>query len=939
MRCQLALLSTAVALLFAGCPGGSALITPGPEPSASVVGLNAGSELVAGHYAITLDPATLTATAHTLPSRGTQGYQALSFDLDITAFTKPDTFVVREVGLDADDDLVITFSHAHPFTAPNLLANPTSQNRADLGYTGRLLILADVASGDVPANTFFAGIPDGEAVANTTLVKSPDGYVPTGDLLAQSGLNADTFPYVLLADDAEDNRVGISNGSNLHGNYDDLPGGWQRATLGPNGSGWTGFDYVHAGQTIENTFTIDRDALASGPATIEVAILIKYTQPSGAPPRLNRALHFPQESASVTEFAYRLPFAALDMSVVTGTEEVDLVKTAGSTATLSFAVRDYDAMAFEAPDADLSDETDVTLVQPGAPGAPGTYDDEQLVSAAGVAAADLGAGTGWTLEAEGSSFSGLLTSTTGNLTEGSYRALIRVVDPENADGDAATYRFGVDPVTLANDPARALPRVTYQAFTLNVIGSLPPTITEVTPTGVAGASGALVNFSATATNSPTSWSWDFDGGAFPNTSTDASPQVTLEAPGAYNGTVTATNANGTSVPFNFNFLVTPPVVPSFANHPIAQTGNVGFHCSIAVYGGKLAIAYQDVTAGNLSMALANIAAPTTATDWTTHMVDDGSGTQVGLYNQVIVHDGKLGVVYYEGNPALDLRFAMANTATPVGVSSYNAYTLDGVGTNAGLECNAVEIGGYLAVSYRDITGGGIKYARATSFSPTLASQWVMHEVRNRTDADFAPTVPGSLFNGSRLINLNGNPAFTFSPSARGPWVAIAQTATPSTKPDWAVYNLEALTVVANHTASAAVSGRMAVAYQDGSGAFDVMDLAMATVSNPASMTDWTFHTVATGSIDQGDYPSMTVVDGRLVLTFVDNTNDDLMVARALAVYPDSASDWQLAAGISAPTLQYSRFHKGVVDLGGRIAFPAYEDTADDLVVGISSTTW
>lgn len=61
--------------------------------------------------------------------------------------------------------------------------------------------------------------------------------------------------------------------------------------------------------------------------------------------------------------------------------------------------------------------------------------------------------------------------------------------------------------------------------------------------------------SATASNSPTSWSWNFGGGATPNTSTDAVPSITLGQAGGYTCTVTASNASGTSAPYTFNYTV------------------------------------------------------------------------------------------------------------------------------------------------------------------------------------------------------------------------------------------------------------------------------------------------------------------------------------------------------------------------------------------------
>lgn len=81
-----------------------------------------------------------------------------------------------------------------------------------------------------------------------------------------------------------------------------------------------------------------------------------------------------------------------------------------------------------------------------------------------------------------------------------------------------------------------------------------PNITSVTP--LSGPSGANQSFSLiNAGGAISTYSWNFGGGATPNTSTSANPTVKFGAKGVYNGTVTATNAAGTSTPFNFSYSV------------------------------------------------------------------------------------------------------------------------------------------------------------------------------------------------------------------------------------------------------------------------------------------------------------------------------------------------------------------------------------------------
>ncbi len=87
-------------------------------------------------------------------------------------------------------------------------------------------------------------------------------------------------------------------------------------------------------------------------------------------------------------------------------------------------------------------------------------------------------------------------------------------------------------------------------FTLTVTGTGDaPAIVSVSPQS--GLTGANVQFSAVVSGTlPMTYSWNFGGGASPNTSTVESPSATLGAPGNYNATLTVTNAFGNdTLPF------------------------------------------------------------------------------------------------------------------------------------------------------------------------------------------------------------------------------------------------------------------------------------------------------------------------------------------------------------------------------------------------------
>lgn len=92
-------------------------------------------------------------------------------------------------------------------------------------------------------------------------------------------------------------------------------------------------------------------------------------------------------------------------------------------------------------------------------------------------------------------------------------------------------------------------------FTLSVLPP-PPFLTNVVP--VTGVAGSALSPNATNTGGQaSSWAWYFGGGATPNSSAMQTPTITLGAVGIYNGSVVATNING-SVIFPFTLTITAP---------------------------------------------------------------------------------------------------------------------------------------------------------------------------------------------------------------------------------------------------------------------------------------------------------------------------------------------------------------------------------------------
>lgn len=397
---------------------------------------------VMGTWDFRIDLDLLTAEVTMNRSASAQPPQALGYQIEIVDFLAPRDFEVTAVRRGLGDALEVLWRHRHPFPAPNL-ANPiTAKNRADLGYTGYLVLVSDAVTGSYFGDALE--VAQGDAIA-------PDVYVPIGDLRNPGSPEDRLFPAWLLVDEVRDSRDGISNKDVMTGSYDVPGGGWQQSNLGASGVDWTGFDYLHGGQSTTGMVSFHLPP-ATGAIEVELAILAKWTDPRGQGGMTRR---LPPIPADVSAFAYRLPYSALDQSqiIVPGALEFDA--TGASPTAIVIAMRDWDAQANQAATANLGAESDVSLIQPNAQGAGSLRLD---VAGQPPLTLTLAGGTGDPLAPF--RYGGAISA--GALTPGTGWGLIEAVDPEDDDPVANTYRFGVEPGTLVATPERALPIRSYQ---------------------------------------------------------------------------------------------------------------------------------------------------------------------------------------------------------------------------------------------------------------------------------------------------------------------------------------------------------------------------------------------------------------------------------------------------------------------------------------------
>ncbi len=156
------------------------------------------------------------------------------------------------------------------------------------------------------------------------------------------------------------------------------------------------------------------------------------------------------------------------------------------------------------------------------------------------------------------------------------------------------------------------------------VHSTPPPVASFTASQTAVCAGSIVNFTDTSIPAATSWSWSFQGGT-PSTSNQQNPSVTYNNAGAYNATLTATNANGgtTSSPM----VITVNANPSA---PTISYNGIELECSAT------AISYQWYFNGNiLPGAIGQTHIPATSGDYTVSITNGNNCSATSpFYNHI-----------------------------------------------------------------------------------------------------------------------------------------------------------------------------------------------------------------------------------------------------------------------------------------------------------------
>ncbi|NOT91484.1 hypothetical protein [Ferruginibacter sp.] len=207
----------------------------------------------------------------------------------------------------------------------------------------------------------------------------------------------------------------------------------------------------------------------------------------------------------------------------------------------------------------------------------------------------------------------------------------------------------------------------------------------------------------------------------------------------------------TGLGYQINFVDTTGVP---ASNPDA-TGNVGQYSSGAIVNGNPAIAYYDVTNGNLKYVRSKDAV---GNDWNTP-VTVVNPNNIGQYVSMTIVNGNPAISYYDVTNG-DLVYVRATDAngtawgTPVNVETAN---------NVGQFTSLTVVNGNPAISYFDVTNNDLRYVRATDASGTA---W---------GTPVAVATAGTVGQYTSMKIVNGNPAISYYDIGNGNLMYVRAT--------------------------------------------------------------------------------------------------------------------------------------------------------------------
>lgn len=398
-------------------------------------------------------------------------------------------------------------------------------------------------------------------------------------------------------------------------------------------------------------------------------------------------------------------------------------------------------------------------------------------------------------------------------------------------------------------------------------------IESITPTGFVGMPGDDVQFSAVVTGivgTPT-YVWEFDGGATPNTSREATPTVDLGSAETYTGSLSIYfQGEGATMPFTFQ-VVDVPVVQS-----VTPTGSAGLPLGVVQFS-------ADVLGDPTSFAwtFEDGALPATSADEEPEVILQDSGTYTG--NLVAINaqgDSKA----FPFSFTVDAPVAPSWTIVKVrSESADSAPNLQVVNDRLVLTYNMTQT---IAPD-----SNAIRYTVATSAMPTSEADFQSHSVIAES-LDFHPRLSGRQSTG---FAEDGTPYLVFGTNTSAPRItklARGLSASPASIADWDITDVQVGRGTNSNGALILVRrDKIWVLVPDSASFF----LYMANTLEPTGASDWNSHFAVDGVGGGFSWPSMQEINNRLHITASHSGNQTLSSIShfvSLVETPAAEAEWK-----------------------------------------------
>jgi len=387
-------------------------------------------------------------------------------------------------------------------------------------------------------------------------------------------------------------------------------------------------------------------------------------------------------------------------------------------------------------------------------------------------------------------------------------------------------------------------------------------------------SGDVVTFEAVVWGStPLSYSWNFGGGATPNTSTAVSPTVTLGAPGTYNCTLQLSNVFGNCT-YNFTLTVDQDIGPHWEHYTLHDFGYaITLDASGAMIGGKPAVAVDDEEVA-LYYLRSLVSAPTRAADWALETID-ATTPAAFQYSRLEEIGGGPAVAYCHGGKVWYGRRVGSTWQVHGAISS-------GVETGSDLAL----VNGHPAVvcGVRDGSQLRLAYARATTTQPSSSTDWVQMFVGDTSDTGY--TV--------ELADVGGKPNITFGHRDSGTMrqaFARATVVDPSVPADWTWHYIDTVMAYQDKADILVSAGKPLIAVGTTQGTRELR-LYRPTSATPNGPLDWVMHDIDSGSlIVMGNFLKIA---GLPVVAYTGGAGWPYMsLARSDTDDPQAPADWTI----------------------------------------------